>query len=328
MNIFVTGATGYIGNNLAHTLAGMGHTVHALVRNKAKEFLLQHSRIKTYHGDILDAASISSAMQDCEQVYHVAGAVAPWMKDPADFYKINVGGTVNVLEAAKRLQISKVVVTSSCGVIGPSLREPMQEDDPRITGFHTDYELSKKMEEDVVMDYTRQGMHAVVVLPAKVYGHGNVSHSLTTNAVIDQFIRRGIAFIPAPGTYKACFCYVDDIVNGHLLAMQHGSSGERYILGGNNISYHDFFDKIRQLSGGRGSIFNLSPFVLRSWAQAQALCYKTMGIPPRFPVKAIDIVLSNYTFSSEKAIKELGYQISTLEDGLLKTIHYLKTKTT
>ena len=326
MNIFITGATGYIGNNLAHTLAGTGHTVHALVRNDSKKHLLKHPNIKVVTGDILDQISIATGMKGCTQVYHTAAAVAPWIKDPGNFYKVNVGGTQHVLEAAAELGISKVVVTSSCGVFGPSLLEPKREDDPRITGFKTDYELSKKIAEGVVLEYTRQGMDAVLVYPAKVYGHGHVSHSLTANAVIDKFIKKKIAFIPSPGTYKACFCFIDDVVNGHVLAMQHGASGERYILGGNNVSYFQFFNKIRQLSGCRGNIINLSPMLLKGWALAQDICYRTMGKPPSFTMKGVDIVLSNYIFSSDKAIKQLGYQVTSLDEALIKTIRFLKTQ--
>ncbi|MEI9944226.1 MAG: NAD-dependent epimerase/dehydratase family protein [Chitinophagaceae bacterium] len=324
MKILVTGASGYVGNNLSHALAGMGNEVHALVRSGAANKLLQHPNIIIHKGDILDKESLLTAMKGCQQVYHTAAMVAPWAKDNSVYYAVNVDGTRNVLDVALQTGVEKLVFTSSGGVIGPSLNEPMTEKDPRIIGFKMDYELSKKMGEDLVLQYAKEGMEAVVVSPSKVYGPGNVSHALTSNAVIEKFLKKGIVFIPSPGTYKACFAFVDDIVKGHLLAMEKGKRGEKYILGGANISYYNFFDEIRKLSGGKGKIIKFSKAVVKSWAILQMLVYKITGIHPRFTIKAVDTVFSNYTFSSEKAIRELGYTITPLKEALQKTIHHLK----
>ncbi|MES1216958.1 MAG: NAD-dependent epimerase/dehydratase family protein [Bacteroidota bacterium] len=324
MKILVTGASGYVGNNLAHALADMGNEVHALVRSASAKELLQHKNITIFKGDILEKESLLVAMKGCRQVYHTAAMVGVWAKDPSVYYSVNVEGTRNVLDAALQNVVEKLVFTSTCGVIGPSLKEPMRENDPRIAGFIVDYELSKKMGEDLVFQYAKEGMNAVIVSPSKVYGPGNVSHSLTANAVIEKFLKKGIAFIPSPGTYKACFAYIDDIVNGHLLAMEKGRAGEKYILGGVNISYHEFFDRIRTISSCKGRIIHLPRKVVKSWAFLQLLNYKITGSHPRFTLKAVETVFSNYTFSSEKASKELGYSITSLEEAIKKTIHHLK----
>lgn len=324
MKILVTGASGYVGNKLAHALAAMGNEVHALVRSASAKELLQHSNIRIFQGDILEKESLLVAIKGCQRVYHAAAMVKVWIKDPSVYYTVNVEGTRNVLQAVLDNGIEKLVFTSSCGVIGPSLNEPMGENDPRITGFAVDYELSKKMGEDLVIQYARAGLNTVIVSPSKVYGPGNISHSLTANAVIEKFLKNGIAFIPSPGTYKACFAYIDDIVNGHLLAMEKGKAGEKYILGGINISYQDFFENIRTLSSCKGHIIKLSKNIIKGWALFQQIGYNLLGIPPQFPLKATDILFSNYTFSSEKAIRELGYSITPLNDALSKTIHHLK----
>ncbi|MEO8769074.1 MAG: NAD-dependent epimerase/dehydratase family protein [Ferruginibacter sp.] len=325
MKILVTGATGYIGNHLAHTLACMGHQVHALVRSSSSKELLQHQNISIFKGDILDKESLLNAMQGCRQVYHTAAKVGVWAKDLSVFYKVNIEGTLNVLNTALQTGVERSVVTSTCGVIGPSLNEPMSENDPRINGFAIDYELSKKMSEDIVLEYAKKGMNVVLVCPSKVYGPGNVSHTLTTNAIIDKFLKKGIAFIPAPGTYKACFAYIDDIIKGHLLAMEKGNSGEKYILGGFNITYREFFDRIRNISCSVGHIVQLPANIIKGWALLQQLNYKITGTPPYFTIKSTDIFFSNYTFSSDKASRELGYTITPLEDALKKTIQFLNT---
>src|SRR6476469_3271133 len=113
MKIFITGATGYIGNNLAKRLASEGHIVHALCRSANKSLLLQHSNIKIFDGDISDVASVEKAMQGCEQVYHLAAYARVWAKDPSVFFKLNVEGTKHVLEAARKLVINDIVFTST-----------------------------------------------------------------------------------------------------------------------------------------------------------------------------------------------------------------------
>ena len=326
MKILVTGASGYLGNKLAHSLANKGHEVAALVRSSTAYKFLNHPNIRMVQGDVLAKETITAAMKGCERVYHVAATVAPWIKDANDYYKVNVDGTRHVLDAAAECGIQKIVVTSSCGVLGPSLNEPLSETDPRLTAFKMDYELSKKMAEDIVLQYTRQGMQIVIVSPAKIYGPGNVSHSLTANAVIAEFIYKRKVFIPAPCSQKACFCFIDDVVNGHMLAMEHGRSGEKYILGGINISYQEFFEQIRNLSGCRGRIIHASKNALRAWAVFQWLNYKATGTPPRFALNALDIVWSNYIFNSEKACRELGYTITSLPEAINQTVHFLKTQ--
>jgi len=324
MKIFVTGATGYIGTNLAHTLAGMGNEVHAIVRSgKAKE-LLQHPNIMLFKGDILEKESLLLAMTGCRQVYHTAAKVGVWAKDPSLFYKVNVEGTKNVLDAALQSGIEKFVFTSTCGVIGSSLYEPLNEQDPLNTSFALEYDLSKKIAEEMVFQYAGKGMNTIIVCPSKVYGPGNISHSLTANAVINMFLKKRVAFIPWPGTYKVCFAFIDDIVKGHLLAMEKGKTGNKYILGGINTSYQQFFNSIRCISHCNGRIIQLSKESIRRWAVLELLSYKITSIQPHFTVKSSAYIFNNYIFSSEKATRELGYKITPLDEGLKKTIWFLK----
>ncbi len=326
MKILITGASGYLGNQLANKLAGSGNKVHALVRSDSSKKFLQHQNITIFHGDILDKASLRVAMDGCQLVYHTAARVGAWAKDAHIFYEVNVEGTRNVLDVALTSGIEKMVFTSTAGVIGPTVKNPLEENDPRLVEFVIDYDLSKNIAEELVFNYAKQGMNIVIVSPSKVYGPGNVSHSLTANAIIDSFLKKKITFIPSPGNNQVCFAFSEDIVNGHLLAMDKGRSGEKYILGGINISYFEFFDRIRTLAKSRAHIIKLSKGIIKTWASMQELGYKVLGIPVRFPVKSVDHVFSNYAFSSRKAITELGYSITPLDDALEVTIKFLKTK--
>jgi len=323
MNILVTGASGFIGNKLALTLADQGHVVHAVVRTPGSEFRLQHSNIRVFHGDVLDTESLLAAMKGCEQVYHVAGKAGVWAEDTAIFYKVNIEGTRNILEAALANGVKKIVYTSSAGVLGPTLQEPRKEEDNRIIDFVLDYDRSKKEAEGLIAAYVLKGMNVVIVAPSKVYGPGHISHSLMLNAVIDRFLKKRIAFIPYPGTNSVSFSFIDDMVAGHILAMEKGKAGENYILGGPNISYCEFFDRLRMLSGRKGFIIKLSKSVVTALARLQALNNKLLGAPVKFTVDSVEHLFSNYTFSSGKAIRELGYQITPLDEALQKTIYYL-----
>ncbi len=326
MKILVTGATGYLGNNLALALADKGNEVHALVRSNSALKLLQHPNITIFKGDILEKNSLLTAMKGCGQVYHTAARVGLCIKDPFDFYNVNVEGTRNVIYAALQTGVEKTVFTSTCGVIGPSFDKPLNENNSRVTEVDNAYDVTKKMSEDLIFQSANKGMNAVVVSPSKIYGPGNISHSLTANAVIDMFLKKGITIIPSPGTYEVSFAFVNDIVNGHLLAMEKGKSGEKYILGGVNISYQNFFDQIRTISSCKGRIIQLSKNTLKGLALLQLLNYKITRNLPRFTTKSIDYIFNNYIFSSDKAIQELGYKITPLEEALKQTIDSLLNK--
>ncbi len=324
MKILVTGASGYLGHKLAHSLAAAGHTVHALVRSNAKAGLLQHPNIHLHLGDVRQKETVVKAAQGCGQAYHTAAHVGAWARRPLDFYDVNVMGTKNILEAAAETGVQRLVVTSTAGVLGSTLKEPLDETHHRSKPFVIDYEQSKKEAEDLVLTYAGKWTETVVVSPAKVYGPGNTSHSLTTNALIRTFLEKGIAVVPAPGSYELCFSYSDDVVNGHLLAMEKGRNGERYILGGPNVSYAHFFETIRRIAGTRGHILPVPKFIVKSWAVWQALLFAVTGKDIRFTVGSVDLLFSNHAFSSDKAIRELGYTITPLEKGIRETIHFLK----
>jgi nucleoside-diphosphate-sugar epimerase len=323
MKVIITGASGYIGSSLAHALATQGHQIHALVRSCKKQDGVLHPNITEFNGDLLNKESLIKAMKGCDQLYHVAAKVGAWSRQASDFHDANVEGTRNVLEVARQTGIEKTVYTSSCGVIGPSGGEPRSESDPLPFSYQIDYDVTKRHAEDVAMGYARQGMNLVIVSPAKVFGPGHTSHSLTANAIINNFLKKRLVVIPWPGTNKVCMAYATDVINGHISAMANGRAGERYILGGPNVSYREFFETIRSISNCNGVILQLPKKLAMAWARYQELNYKLFQIPMRFTAKSVNHVFSNYIFSSEKATRELGYTITPLAEALRRTIDHL-----
>lgn len=320
MRIFITGATGYIGNLLAKQLAANGNIVHALIRNREKAVYLDHYNIRIFYGDLNNNEAIQNAMDGCEFVYHVGGQVRPWLKERSDYFKVNVEGTKNICEEALRSGVKKLVFTSSTGVIGPAQDNPLSEDASRMIDFSLDYDLSKKLAEETVMTYHKKGLPSVIVSPAKVFGPGHVSHEFAGNAIIHSFIKKNYVLIPSPGSYRVCFAYIDDIINGHLLAMKKGVPGEKYILGGHNISYYDFFNSIRRIAGIKGRIISVPKSIAKLAGYLQELNYKIAGTPVKFTAKSVNHAFSNYIFSSDKAVDKLGYAITPLEKSLITTI--------
>lgn len=327
MKILITGATGYVGHNLARTLAERGNRIHILTRNPESEKVPKHNNIKAFCGDITDLDSIKSAIIGCEQVYHTAALVKLFSKDQSLFQKTNVDGTLNMLSVAQENGIKKFVYTSSCGVIGPSLGNPLSENDPRIISFDNDYEFTKFLAEKHVKAYAEKGFHTVIVSLSKVFGPGIETHPISVNTEINKFIKGIPAIIPKPGNLRTNYCYIDDVVEGHILAMRNGAPGEKYILGGENISYIDLFQKIRTLSGTRARIIEIPKYMIKSWALLQWIQYKFCGKEPFVTNKGIRQIFCNKVFSSEKAIRQLGYNITPMEKGLQQTIQFLKMQT-
>jgi nucleoside-diphosphate-sugar epimerase len=199
MKIFITGATGYIGNNLAKKLADDGNILHALCRNENTN-LLSHLNIKIFKGDITDRQSIEKAMQDCEQLYHLAAYARVWSKDSSIFYKLNVEGLKNVLDAAKNFSIKKIVFTSTAGTLGPSGARPVKEDDERIGEPFTEYEITKTQAEILCREYCNKfGMHIVMVNPPRIYGHGIITESNAVTRLIKLYMAGKWKIIPGDG---------------------------------------------------------------------------------------------------------------------------------
>jgi nucleoside-diphosphate-sugar epimerase len=325
MKILITGATGYVGHQLALTLAEQGNGGHILVRNSFSSNIPRHNNIIVFTGDITDRSSIRAAISGCKQVYHTAALVKIFAKDPAEFYKVNVEGTENLLAEALGAGVKKFVFTSTCGVLGKSVLDPKNENDPRTSGFDNDYEFTKFLAENLVKEYVHKGLFTVIVSLSKVYGPGIDTHPITVNKIINKFIKGRLTFIPKPGILVSNYCFIDDVVEGHILAMAKGIGGEKYILGGENISYLDLFKTIRSLSGTKAKLIQAPKFITQIWTVLQWIQYKITRKEPFATLKAVKHIFCNKTFSSEKAIRQLGYQPTPLKEALNKTIQFLKT---
>ncbi len=323
MKILVTGATGYIGNKLVHRLAQMGNIVHALIRSNGNASILQHPNIRIFEGDITRMDSLERAVKDCSQVYHTAAFARLWAKNKEIFYEQNVGGTANMLEVAWKEGVKKFVHTSSCAVWSNCNDYIFTENDPRIDSFDNDYDLSKHLAENLVKKYAAKGLHTVIVNPSKVYGPGLNRFSNGVNRFIVQLLKQKISLLPWNLEAKGNYSFIDDVVDGHIRAMEKGENGERYILGGENKSLRELIQTVKEISKSKNMLVRIPFPILKTWSRLEILRSKWSKHEPYITPNMVQRFHSDKMFDPAKAIKELGYHITPFEKGMIQTINHL-----
>ncbi len=326
MKYFITGATGFIGTNLSLKLANEGHQVNALVRNIEKAKPLDHPNITIYYGDIHQVKVIEEALQGVHGIFHLSAFAKPWAKDSRIYNHVNADATKTLYQIARKKAISKIIFTSTAGTFGPSMEAPVDEETVRQTDFFNEYESTKFIAEKITKDFVLQGMDIVIVHPTRVYGPGLLSKSNAVTFMIKQYINGNWRIIPGNGKRIGNYAYIDDVVNGHILAMQNGRSGEQYLIGGENASYHDFFHTVKHLSGKRYRLIKIPVVLLIAFSTLQMALARLVNRPPLLPPKWVKKYMYNWELDSTKAQRELDYRVTSLKDGLLHTIHWLENR--
>ncbi len=323
MKILITGATGYIGHPLAIKLASSGHQVHILVRNLQSNNIPFHPNIRVFQGDITNRASIKPAIKDCKQVFHVAAYVKLSSKNSELFYKINVTGTENMLIESQEAGVEKFIYTSSVAVLGPSLKFPITENDPRIKKFENDYELTKCIAENLVKTFSKKGLPGIILNLSRVYGPGVGVYSNGVNKFISWVINKRFLIVPDKQNITANYVFIDDVIEGHLLAMRNGKAGESYIIGGENISYKKLFPIIKKIAGVSTRFIKIPYNLLKAGFYLGYILSKFRESENNISPKILEQLFTNRCVSSQKAINQLGYTITPLQTGIQKTINYL-----
>lgn len=327
MKILVTGAGGFIASRLALTLAESGIRVRALYHSGVSQ-MLHHSNIELVKGDILDEAIVKKAVDGCEKIYHVAALANNWAKNPQLFYDINVKGTEQVLKAAKNCGVKKIVLTSSAGTIGPSINGlPVTENQHSILFGH--YEKSKKISEERIVEYVRPGSEITIVNPTRVFGpqlpgKGELSKSNAVTKIIHRYMEGNWKFRPGTGENIGNYAYVEDVVNGHILAMEKGKPGEKYILGGHNLSFNEFIAIVSEVSGIRNTLIPVPLGLIALFGALEDMAAALWGREPQITYSWVKKYKADWTTSTEKAEKELGYTKTLATEAIKKTVEWLQ----
>lgn len=327
--IFITGATGFIGAHLAQRLLEQGHRLKALCRQTSETSHLRHPHVELVQTDLLEPDRLVQAMKGCTQAYHLAALAKANVKDPQQYYNINVTGTMNVLKAARTAGVKRVVLTSTGGVAGPSHGVPVDEEMPRREGFFTAYESSKWLAEEEARAFAAQGHPEVVICsPCRVYGPGFLNDSNAATLLIKRYLEGTWRFLPGNGDGSGSYVFVEDVAKGLLLAMEHGRNGEKYYLGGENVTYRDFFEAIAEAAGEARKEFMvpvpINVMVGAVWAQQKVA--EAIGSQPKLTPRWARKYSYDWAVSSAKAANELNYHPQSLREGLTKTIAWLRSE--
>jgi dihydroflavonol-4-reductase len=324
--VFVTGASGFIGSNLVRRLTAEGHDVAALMREHSYHPLLEGLEFERVTGDLLEKESFEKAVEGCDVVFHCAAVISFSRYALSKAYPVNVDGTRNMLEAALKAGVRRLVFTSACAAVGIS-RTPdviLDESSSWVPPESWVYAYTKHLSEREVLSYSDKGIETIALNPSAVYGQGD--HALNTGLAIKQIHKNRMPASPPGGT---SYVSVNDLIDAHILAMKKGKPGERYILVKENIPYIDLFNRIAEALHSRRIRFvvpQLSHYSLYySMMTAESLLH-FFGLG-ELPVSShiLDELFMFKYYSSKKAEDELGWRPrEDLETAVVNAMDYYK----
>jgi dihydroflavonol-4-reductase len=322
MKALVTGATGFVGGAVARALVRRGIDVRVIARGGSDLQNLQGLPHELVTGDLRDQASLRSALTGCSQLYHVAAHYALWAKDPSIFYDVNVLGTKNLLEAARDVGTERIVYCSTIGAIGlpPSGGLGTEETPVSLEQMAGHYKRSKYLAEQEVLKLAKAGLPVVIVNPSAPVGAADVKPTPTGQIVVDFMKGRMPAYIET----GLNIVDVDDVAAGHLLAMEKGRTGERYILGGKNLMLREVLEILSRLSGVKAPTIKLPRLAILPLAYLNLWVANMTGQPPRIPLEGVKMAKYKMHYDCSKAIRELGIPQTPPEVALEKAVKWFR----
>lgn len=324
MKALVTGASGFVGAAVARTLLRAGWQVRVLVRASSDRSNLQGLAVEPVTGELGNTASLEHALAGCEALFHVAAEYRLWTPDPSSLYRSNVEGTRNLLGAARRVGLMRVVYTSSVATLG--LRpdgSPADEQTPaRLADMIGHYKRSKFLAEQCVLEAARDGLPVVIVNPSTPVGPGDVKPTPTGRIVLDAVNGRMPAYVDT----GLNIVHVDDVAEGHLLAFERGRAGERYILGGTDMTLREILETIAALVGRNPPRVRLPHTLVLPLAYIAETFARITHSDTRITVDGVRMARHHMFFSSAKATRELGYRARPPQQALEDAIRWFQAK--
>ncbi|MBZ5499253.1 MAG: NAD-dependent epimerase/dehydratase family protein [Acidobacteriia bacterium] len=320
---FVTGATGFIGSHVVRLLRMRGDRVHILARQSSPAHNVEGLGCEIVVGDLREASSLVRCVQGCRWVYHIAADYRLWARNPQEIYESNVAGTRNLLSACCEAGVEKVIYTSTVGAIGMRADGvPTDEDTPvALDDMIGHYKRSKFMAEQVAHEFAHEGLPVVIVNPTTPVGTGDIKPTPTGKVILD-FLR---GRLPAYVDTGLNIVDVEDVAQGHLLAERKGRIGQRYILGGENMSLREILQTLAHICGRR------MPRLPMPWTVALIAAYMNQFFlgtilrrEPSIPLDGVRMARYKMYVSSDKARRELGYDPRPAEQALRKAVEYFR----
>jgi dihydroflavonol-4-reductase len=318
MRALVTGATGFVGSAVARALSRAGWEVRVLARVGSDRRNLQQLPVEIATGDLLDESSIRDALRGCEALFHVAADYRLGTANSEQLYRCNVEGTRNTLDAAAKMKVGRIIYTSSVATVGlpPDGSDGREETAVELSDMIGHYKRSKFLAERLVDERARAGAPVVIVNPSTPVGPGDVKPTPTGRMVLDAATGRMPAYVDT----GLNIVHVDDVAAGHLRALERGRVGERYILGGENMTLREILTDISRLAGRKPPSVRLPHAVLLPIALVSEGLARLTGGEARATVEGVRMARKRMYYSSDKAVRELGYSwrapTAAFEDAL------------
>jgi len=323
LKAFVTGATGFLGSHVARVLADQGADLRLLIRPTSNLKNLEGLKAETATGDLRDVASLEKALSGCDTVFHVAADYRLWVRDPNEMYRSNVDGTRALLGAARKNGVGRVVYTSSVATVGfTSDGRPADEDSPvSLADMIGHYKRSKFLAEQVALEAGRAGMHVVTVNPTTPIGEQDLKPTPTGRIVVDFLKRKFPAYVET----GLNLVDVRECARGHVAALEKGRSGERYILGGEDLTLKQILDKLGQITGLPSPTIKL-PYIFAFAAGIvdEAVTGLLLRREPRATVDTVRMGKKKMFASSAKAERDLGWKIVPIDGALRRAVEWFR----
>lgn len=324
MKTFLTGATGFLGSHVARVLAAQGAELRLLVRATSNLKNLEGLNAETAIGDLRDAASLDKAMSGCDTVFHVAADYRLWARDPEEMYRSNVEGTRAILEIARKNGVRRVVYTSSVATMGFTRNGSPADEDSHVAlaDMIGHYKRSKFMAEQIALEAGRSGMHVVVVNPTTPVGEQDIKPTPTGRIILDFLKRKFPAYVDT----GLNLVDVTECARGHVAALERGKSGERYILGGEDLTLKQILDKLAAITGLSSPTVKLPYFfAFAAAAVDETVTGRILHREPRATIDAVRMGRKKMFASSAKAERDLGWKLVPAESALRRAVEWFQT---
>lgn len=320
----VTGASGFVGSAVVRCLLDAGHSVRVLVRPTSDRRNVDKLPVEVAVGDLADPSTLAPALKGCAALFHVAADYRLWTPNPSELYTTNVDGTVALMGAALATGVERIVYTSSVATLGirPD-RQPSDEETAVSLGdMIGDYKRSKFLAEEAVKRLVEQeGLPAVIVNPSTPVGPRDVKPTPTGRMILDATCGRMPAYVDT----GLNIVHVDDVAKGHLLAFERGAAGQRYVLGGENLTLREILGRIAAITGWPAPRIRLPHGVVLPIAYvSQAWARLTGGGEPRATVDGVRMSRKYMFFSSDKAKRDLGYSPRPADEALREAVRWFR----
>ena len=325
MNVLVTGANGFVGAAVTRALVGRGHEVSVLVRNGADLSNLAGLPVDLRFGDVRDRESVEAATTHCNVVFHVAADYRLWVARPQEMYATNVDGTRNVIDAALRANVDRIVYTSSVAALGASADDSATDEEaPAVeSDMVGHYKRSKFLAERAAIEMVAtRDAPVIIVNPSTPLGPGDVRPTPTGRIVLDAMRGRIPAFVDT----GLNVVHVDDVAAGHVAAMEKGEIGRRYILGGDDLSLRQILTQVAETVGRRPPTVAIPHGVAMLIARGAEAMARVTGSEPRATVDGVRMSRNKMFYSSKRAATELGYRWRPASDAIEAAVAWFSSE--